>query len=103
MKYLNIACVIIGIFLASLAGGQIAQAEKIINVYKKCFVTGAQCSEREEKEGEAVLNLWSGNLRYYVIGALLFLGAGNVIGTKPSKSNKQRNTDSGDKSPTQVR
>ena len=103
MKYLKISCVIIGIFLGSLAGGQISQAEKIINIYEKCLVTGGHCSERKVKEGEMVLNLWSGNLRYYVIGALFFLGAGNVIGTKPNRSNKQRNTDSGDKSPTQVR
>ena len=94
MKHLKILCIGLAIFLASLAGGQIAQSEKLINIYQKCFVdVSAECSSREKTEGEMILNQWSGNLRYYFLGCILFLGAASVLESRQKKSNQAQNKD----------
>ena len=93
MKYLRIIFVILATFLGSLAGAQISNAGKIIDVYEKCFVTKIQCSSREITEGEMVLNLWNGNLSYYLYGIFFIMVIIALIESYKSKSNKSLNKD----------
>jgi len=80
-------CGLVGVFLGALAGIEISRTERIIAVYEKCFVVAKSCTEREIIEGEVQLQLLSGYLIYYVIGALVFVGAGEYI-----KHKKRSNT-----------
>ena len=95
MKRLKILCIGVAIFMASLAGGQIVRSEQLINIYQKCFVDASanECSSREKMEGEMILNQWSGNLRYYFIGCILFLGAASALESRQIKSNQTSKKD----------